>query len=468
MENQIPIRVLESKKSEVKIHKPNGSDKIYVRAVSGFFDSFRKISGLLFLFVFAVIPWLKFNGHQAVLLDFTAQRFHIFGMTLWPQDLTLFAWLFIIAAFALFFVTAVLGRVWCGFVCPQTVFTFLFVWIEEKVEGSRNKRIHLDKQQFSFNKLLKKSAKHGLWLLISTLTALTFVGYFYPMHTLLQSFFTFDLNFWPLFYVLLFTLCTYGNAGWMREIMCTHMCPYARFQSSMFDADTLTVTYDVNRGEGRGPRSKKLTKEQCDSKGLGDCIDCNLCVQVCPTGIDIRNGLQYECINCGACVDACDGVMEKMNYQKGLISYTSEKSLQGIPSKILRPKVTGYFITFLVMFGLLIFSIYTKPNLDLDVVRDRNSLFRDGIQGAIENSYTLVVMNKTQQDQRYKIEISELEGGRLIGNYMVTVPASELANLPISVAIKPENLSEKITPFVFRITNESNEIAEQRSTFIYQ
>lgn len=468
MTDHIPIRVIDASFVGVKVQSPKAADKIYVRAVKGFFDSFRKVSGFAFLAVFAIIPWLTYDGHQAVLLDFSAQRFHIFSMTLWPQDLTLFAWLFIVSAFALFFITAVMGRIWCGFVCPQTVFTFLFVWVEEKVEGSRNKRIHLDKKALSLQKLLKKTIKHSIWLLIATLTALTFVGYFYPMYQLVSEFFTFDITFWPLFYIVLFTLCTYGNAGWMREIMCTHICPYARFQSSMFDSDTLTVTYNTSRGEGRGPRPKKMSENQYKANGLGDCIDCNLCVQVCPTGIDIRNGLQYECINCGACVDACNGVMDKMNYAKGLISYTSENATQGKKSAVLRPKVVGYFVVFIIMMGLLTASIYTKPDMDIDVVRDRKSLFRDGVQGTIENSYTLILMNKSQQSQRFKIELAGLEHAEIIGDQRITVDAAELVNLPVTVSILPENLSEQITPFTFRISNRRNDVAEQESTFIYR
>lgn len=468
MDNHIPVRVVEPNNEKAYSSFTKPKSKIYVRAVRGFYDNFRKVSGLLFLILFTCIPWLSFEGRQAVLLDFEAQRFHLFGMTLWPQDLTLFAWLFIIAAFALFFLTAIMGRVWCGFVCPQTVFTYLFVWIEEKVEGSRNKRIHLDKQKFGADKLIKKVIKHFIWVVIALITALTFVGYFYPVDFLFQQFFNLQLGFWPLFYVTLFALCTYINAGWMREIMCTHICPYARFQSSMFDADTLTVTYNRKRGEGRGPRSKKLTKHQYQANNLGDCIDCNLCVQVCPTGIDIRNGLQYECINCGACIDACNGVMDKMNYKRGLISYTSEKRLLGNATKLLRPNVVGYFITFAFMSGLLIHNIYNKPNLDIDVIRDRNTLYRENLQGVIENSYTLVVMNKTLQKQHYRVEIRELPGGEIIGRNRLTVEPNDLFNLPLSVAVKPEDIQEKVTPFVFSIINQNNEQADQQSTFIYQ
>jgi cytochrome c oxidase accessory protein FixG len=468
--HQIPIHFI-----EVSSHEPtspilvgNQQKKIYVRAVKGIIENFRRGFGGLFLAVFILIPWLTYNGNQAVLFDFVSQRFHLFGSTLWPQDLTLLAWLFIVAAFALFLITAIWGRVWCGFICPQTVFTFLFVWVEEKTEGSRNKRIHLDKQAISYHKFIRKLLKHICWLTISLLTALTFVAYFYPVEELFISFFYFNLNFWPLFYVILFTICTYVNAGWMREIMCTHMCPYSRFQSSMFDKDTVTVTYDTTRGEGRGPRSKKLKSDEYHDKGLGDCIDCNLCVQVCPTGIDIRNGLQYECINCGACVDACNGVMDKMNYAKGLIAYVSESALSGNKAHFWRPKVIGYFTVLAIILGLLSFEIYTRPSLDLDVVKDRSPLFREGTYGKIENTYTLILMNKSQQTQNFTVNIQGLEGAKIIGSKSIVVKSNELARHPISVERNVEDIHKVVTQFSFVISGNKNQQAQQKSTFMYR
>lgn len=468
--NVIPVHNIEVKnpvKSVKVTSNASANDKIYIRAVKGKIETFRRIFGFVFLAMFALLPWLTYNGQQAVLLDFSAQRFHFFGLTLWPQDLTLFAWIFIIAAFALFCVTAIAGRVWCGFMCPQTVFTFLFVWVEEKVEGGRNKRIHLDNQPMHAGKLARKLSKHLLWLTIALLTALIFVGYFYPIDTLFINFATFELDFWPLFYVALFTLCTYGNAGWMREIMCTHICPYSRFQSSMFDKNTFSVTYDRARGEGRGPRSKKLGKEERHANGLGDCIDCNLCVQVCPTGIDIRNGLQYECINCGACVDACTDVMNKMNYEPGLIRFTSESALEGSAPNILRPKVVGYFLVLCLMMGLLFIDIYTRPSLDLDVVKDRRSLHRVSSEGAIENSFTLILMNKSQKTQDFNIDIEGLHDAHLIGSVQVRVAPGELVSHPMSVSLPVEKIVDTVSPFHFVITNAQREKAMQNSTFIY-
>ena len=463
---QIEIRDVTHKHTpEVRTAARN---KIYVRSVTGNVESIRRITGFLFLALFFLLPWITYSGSQAILLDFSEQRFHLFGLTLWPQDLTLLAWLFIVSAFALFFVTALWGRVWCGFMCPQTVFTFLFVWIEEKVEGARNKRIHLDKQPWSVHKLLKKTVKHGAWLTLALITAVTFVGYFMPVRTLTSDLVGAELAFWPMFYVVLFTFCTYGNAGWMREMMCTHMCPYSRFQSSMFDNDTVTVTYNRERGEGRGPRSKKLSVEQYKSKGLGDCIDCNLCVQVCPTGIDIRNGLQYECINCGACVDACNDVMSKMGYQQGLISFASLNALKGKASTLLRPKVIGYFVVLTLMVVAMSFDIVTRPPLDIDVVRDRTSLYRETFDGGVENVYTLVIMNKAQYAQQFSIDVVGLMTPTLHGDLTVNIEGGQLIRHPITVRLDNQNIRQAVTAFSFTITNQDGVQVSSDSTFIFR
>ncbi|GAB2692714.1 cytochrome c oxidase accessory protein CcoG [Aliiglaciecola aliphaticivorans] len=458
MSERIPIKDV----TAVKVHQPEASkhenaytprSRIYVRAVEGTLETFRRFFGLIFLGIFAVIPWIQYNSNQAVLFDIGAQRFNIFGLTLWPQDLTLLAWILIISAFALFFVTTFAGRVWCGFMCPQTTWTFIYIWFEEKIEGARNKRIRLDQRKMDFDKFWRKSLKHFAWITVALLTALSFVGYFTPINQLFMDFFTFNVSFWAGFSVIFFTVCTYGNAGWMREIMCTHICPYARFQSAMFDKDTFTVAYNPSRGEKRGPRSRKTSYEEIKQKGIGDCIDCNLCVQVCPTGIDIRNGLQYECINCGACVDACNGVMEKMNYPKGLISFTSEHELAGGKTKIFRPKLIGYAVVLLIMTSLLAYEIIARVPLEVDIIRDRNSLFRETNEGLIENVYTLKVLNKSQTQHTYKIDVVGLEGNKYIGPEQVTVAGGEVLNLPISIAIDPYALDETVIEFKFKVTS---------------
>jgi cytochrome c oxidase accessory protein FixG len=476
MSERIPVKNI----SPVKVHHPDKNkhdntytprSRIYVRAVTGMLENIRRFFGLFFMGGFAALPWLEFNGSQAVLFDIGAQRFNIFGLTLWPQDLTLLAWILIVAAFALFFVTTFAGRVWCGFMCPQTTWTFIYIWFEEKIEGSRHKRMKLDERRMDFDKFWRKTIKHIAWVGVALLTALTFVGYFTPIAGLFLDFFTFSSSFWVGFWVLFFTICTYGNAGWMREIMCTHICPYARFQSAMFDKDTFTVAYNVARGEQRGPRSRKVSREENQSKGLGDCIDCNLCVQVCPTGIDIRNGLQYECINCGACVDACNGVMEKMNYPKGLISFTSETELAGGKTKILRPKLIGYAIVLMLMCGLLVFEIATRKPLEIDIIKDRVPMFRETGNGLIENVFTLKILNKSQLTQRYRIYVEDLDGHTYIGKNEATVAGGELLNLPLSIAINPNKLTQESTEFSFRVKSigdDKNPVEVQEiSKFLY-
>ena len=476
MNENIPVKNV----TPVKVHNPSSADaaksanrnRIYVRAVQGPLETFRRFFGFIFLGLFALIPWIQYNGHQAVLLDIAEQRFTIFTLTLWPQDLTLLAYIFIVSAFALFFVTTFAGRVWCGFMCPQTTWTYIYTWFEKKFEGPRNKRIKLDERKMDFDKFWRKTAKQIAWIAVALLTSLTFVGYFTPIGPLFIDFFTFNAGFWAAFSVVFFAICTYGNAGYMREIMCTHICPYARFQSAMFDKDTLTVAYDARRGEQRGPRPRKLSHEQVQEKGLGDCIDCSLCVQVCPTGIDIRNGLQYECINCGACVDACNGVMDKMGYPKGLISFTSEEQLAGGETHIFRPKLIGYFFVLLVMTGLLVANIMLRVPLEVDIIRDRNSLYRETNDGLIENVYTLKVLNKSQQPHTYTIDVQGLPDYRFIGDTTVTVEGGAVFSMPVSVATDAYNLKETVTEISFHVQTQDAEgnIIEvnEPSKFLYR
>ena len=449
-QTQIPVKNIKihpAKDAGVATYHP--SDQIYVRKVSGVFQKLRRKLNILFLALFAILPWLQYNGQQALLFDIGEQRFTLWAVTLWPQDLTLLAWIFIISAFLLFFVTTFLGRVWCGYLCPQTVWTFIFIWFEEKIEGSANQRKKLDSQALSFNKFWRKSLKHGAWLAFSLLTSMTFVGYFTPIEALFVDFFTFNTTLAAAAAIIFFAFCTYGNAGWMREIMCLHICPYARFQSAMFDKDTLTVSYDKNRGENRGARSRKQDHKVL---GLGDCIDCELCVQVCPTGIDIRNGLQYECINCAACVDACDGVMEKMKYPKGLIRYTTEHELSGKKVHFIRPKLIGYAAVLVIMCAAFIFEMNNRMPLSMDIIRDRTELAKENFNGDIENVYTLRILNKSQTDNRYRLSVSGINNTKWHGKQEVLVKAAAVYTLPMSISVSPDELKEYMTDITFTIT----------------
>ncbi|MFC3034807.1 cytochrome c oxidase accessory protein CcoG [Pseudoalteromonas fenneropenaei] len=455
MDNQIKVKNIPT---EVKIQKPsdlhpdrfNPRNRIYVRAITGLHQQLRKRIGFVGMLAFMVLPWVNFQGKQAVLFDLMAQQFNIFGLTLLPQDLTILAFIFMIAAFALFVVTTFYGRVWCGYTCPQTVWTFIFIWFEEKLEGTANQRKKLDERPMDADKFMRKSAKHFSWLAFSTYTAITFVGYFTPIRQLIPDLITFSASGYASLSVAVFALCTYGNAGWMREIMCLHICPYSRFQSAMFDKDTFTVSYDTARGENRGPRGRKQDPKEL---GLGDCIDCNLCVQVCPTGIDIRNGLQYECINCGACIDACDGVMDKMNYPRGLISYTTERNLESHTekTKAVRAKLVGYVLILVTLSVALVVNIAMRKPMELDIIRDRNQLYRVNFDGLVENTYTLKVINKSQQTMTYDIKVNGLSDFQLLGKTQVTVDAGQSHDVPLSIVIDPYTLNKPVTEFEFTI-----------------
>ncbi|MEX5551487.1 cytochrome c oxidase accessory protein CcoG [Pseudomonas pergaminensis] len=424
--------------------KAKASDNlIHTRSFTGLFRTLRVGgAGFLFLAFFGTV-WLNWGGRQAVLWDLAESKFHIFGATFWPQDFILLSALLIICAFGLFAITVFAGRVWCGYTCPQSSFTWLFMWCERVTEGERNQRIKLQAAPWSLNKVARRSAKHTLWLGISVLTGLTFVGYFTPIRPLAAELLTWQMGGVSLFWVLFFTGATYINAGWLREAVCMHMCPYARFQSVMFDKDTLTISYDVARGEHRGPRKREVNPADV---GLGDCIDCQLCVQVCPTGIDIRDDLQMECIGCAACIDACDSIMDKMGYPRGLVSYTSEHQLQGGKTHLLRPRLIGYSAVLLVMIAALVVALVERPMVSLDVTKDRG-MFRENAQGQIENIYSLKVINKTQQRQDYRLELVDADGFQLQGKTEISLAPGEISDVPVSVALladKPVSTSQTL------------------------
>jgi len=427
-------------------------EKIYPRAVTGAFARLRVLAVWTLLGLYYGVPWLNWDGQQAVLFDLPDRRFYLFGITFWPQDFFYMASLLIIAALALFFFTALAGRLWCGYSCPQTVWTEVFLWIERKIEGDRPRQIRLDKAPWTAHKILLKGSKHLIWLLFSLFTGLTFVGYFSPIRELAVHVATFSLGPWESFWILFYGFATYGNAGWLREQVCLYMCPYARFQSAMLDKDTLIISYDAKRGEPRGPRRRG---EDYKAKGLGDCINCQMCVQVCPTGIDIRDGLQYECIGCAACIDICDQVMEKMGYPKGLIRYTTENALEGKPAHLLRPRVVIYGLLLLGLTGALVYSIMTRIPLDVDVMRDRNALYRETDEGMVENIYTVKVMNKDSKAHRFHLAVSGLEGARLIAQTAeFRIASGEAVDLPVRVEVDPAELRRTSSEVDFEVAAE--------------
>lgn len=376
--------------------------KIYPRGVVGHYARLRTLAGWLLLGLFYSIPWLNWNGRQAVLFDLPARKFYVLGLVMWPQDFIYLTGLLVIAALTLFLFTSLGGRLWCGYACPQTVWTEVFLWMERTVEGERNERMKLDRSRWTAAKLSRKALKQSSWIVFAAWTGFTFVGFFTPVRSLCEELLTASLGPWETFWVAFYGLATYGNAGYLREQVCKYMCPYARFQSAMFDRDTLIITYDANRGEPRGPRRRGV---QPDPDKLGACVDCTWCVQVCPTGIDIRRGLQYECIACAACIDACDSVMDKMEYPRGLIRYTTQNALEHGPSHILRPRVvmyTGLLALLIIAFSV---SLALRQPVALDVIRDRNALYRVLDDGRVENVYEVKILNKTEHNHRFVISV---------------------------------------------------------------
>tara|TARA_B110000503_G_scaffold8935_1_gene12179 strand:- start:568 stop:2019 length:1452 start_codon:yes stop_codon:yes gene_type:complete len=446
---KIPAIALDVDSSVYNLYEKR--EKIFTRSIEGFFQNVRLFTGWPLLLGYFLIPWLMLDGRQAILFDLPARKFHIFWLTFWPQDFGFLAWALMIAAFGLFFITTLLGRVWCGYTCPQTVWTAIFMWAEQVAEGERHQRINLQNAPWSLEKAFKRFVKHGMWMGFAALTGLTFVSYFYGARPLVLDTWNLQLGESALFWSAFFTLATYANAGWMREQVCIHMCPYARFQSAMFDKDTLVVSYDPQRGEARGPRKRSADTAEL---GLGDCIDCSLCVQVCPTGIDIRDGLQYECINCANCIDACDSIMTKMDYAPGLISYTTENQLAGQGWTWKRPKLLAYGMAVLMMITLFAYSLATRMPLELDVMRNRGELYQEVAGGLIRNTYLLKVINMDRQAHAYQLSVTGLPTPRLVPDAIIMAPAGEIVEISIDVLVDPDALRGVNTEIEFRVETE--------------
>ena len=464
----IPIQPVAAEPQEVSLFA--AQEKIYPRSVSGFFSRWRWAMVVLTQLVFYGLPWLEWGQRQAVLFDLASRRFYIFGLVLYPQDFIYLTGLLVISALSLFLFTAVAGRLWCGYACPQTVYTEIFLWIERHVEGDRSARMRLDGAPFSLEKLVKKWAKHFLWISLAMWTGFTFVGYFTPIKELALEFLQTRMTSWEVFWVFFYGFATYGNAGFMREQVCKYMCPYARFQSAMFDKDTLIVSYDAGQGEPRGARSRSADYA---AKGLGTCVDCTLCVQVCPTGIDIRNGLQYECIGCGACADVCDTVMDKMGYPRGLVRYTTQNAVAKgwtrpqILRHVLRPRVLLYTGILAAVCIAMLASLILRTPLKVDVVRDRGALSRIAEGGKLENVYRLQVMNATEERQRYRITATGLDGLRVATEAEVSVGPAESRWVPVRVQIDYGSAAPGSHPIRFNIDDtDGNTHVSEKSVFL--
>ena len=445
-------------------------ETIYPRSVSGLFSRWRWAMVVLTQLVFYGLPWLAWGQRQAVLLDLGARRFYIFGLVLYPQDFIYLTGLLVISALSLFLFTAVAGRLWCGYACPQTVYTEIFLWIEKQVEGDRSARMRRDERAWSLDWLWRKCAKHGLWMAAALWTGFTFVGYFTPVRELGRELMQASLSAWELFWALFYGFATYGNAGFMREQVCKHMCPYARFQSAMFDRDTLIVTYDQARGEPRGGRSRKADPA---ALRLGACVDCSLCVQVCPTGIDIRQGLQYECIGCGACADVCDTVMGKMGYARGLVKYSTENAMSlgwtraQTMGHVLRPRIVIYTIVLGAIGFAMLVSLSLRTPFKVDVVHDRGVAARIVGAGQIENVYRLQLMNATESAQQYRLSVTGLPGLAISSEPLVSVAATQSRWVAVRVQLPPEGALPGSHPIHFEIDSlDAGGHLSERSVFL--
>jgi polyferredoxin len=513
MSRRIPLQVIDDAGDSYYVSER----KVYPRDVSGRFNRLRVAAVIWLLGMFYLFPWLTWQGRQAVLLDLPARKFHVFGWLFLPQDFLFLAVLLIIAALALFFFTALAGRLFCGYACPQTVWTEVSLWIERWFEGDRNKRMKLDAGPWTREKILRKGGRHAAWAVFSLWTGFTFVGYFSPIGDLARRM-PFGWGGWEAFWVLFYAFATWGNAGFLRQQVCKYMCPYARFQSAMFDRNTLIIAYDPMRGEPRGPRKRGLQSVLERARGLldkitaydyvfrasrhpsaadhraqaggtialagagdtaeplpkftleelGDCVDCTICVQVCPTGIDIRNGLQYECIACGACIDACDEVMGKVGYPRGLIRYSTQNQIDGKPANVMRPRVLVYAALLLALMGGWVYGVTHRSPLMAEVLRDRNAMYSEAANGDIQNAYTLKLVNKAQQVHRFQIDVTstDLNGVRLSGGAKtVRAESGEVLSVPLTVVSASDVTGRHDVTFQVRDLDDDASVVVKSSFF---
>lgn len=424
-------------------------EKIQNRWITGFYQNIRVVTIWITLTIFFALPWLTWGERQAILFDLKHRYFYLFNITFLPQDFFLLSLLIIITALALIVITTLAGRIWCGYTCPQTVWTRLYMWVEYLIEGDRHQRLKRDRDPLQYATFFRRLAKHLIWLAIAFITATTFVGFFTPIRDLASGLATYQWNGMLTFWVSFFTLATYLNAGWMREQVCLHICPYARFQSVMFDKDTLIISYDYHRGEPRGAR--KIEANHTTDSALGDCIDCQLCVQVCPTGIDIRRGLQMACIGCAACIDACNQVMSKINYPQGLIRYHTSHGLEKQKTHILRPRFLASLLSLILMASIFVGLLWTRIPLRAEIIHDHQHLYRLTADGMIENSYILKLINMTQSNQTYKIRLDNMPNVLYMGEQIVSLRPGEIGMIPITLKLKKSFATTFKIPLSFHI-----------------
>lgn len=445
--------------------------EIYPRSVKG---RYRSIKTGILIFAYAVyflLPWLRWErevgSNQAVLFDIAGRRFYIFDLVVYAQDIFWLAGILVIGALLLFFVTGLAGRVFCGYFCFQTLWTDVFIFIERMVQGERNARMKLAQAPWSNNKVIKVGLTHFLWVLVAFLTGLSFTLYWGDAPVLGLQMLQGEAPFAAYATTLFLTLTTYVMAGLAREQVCTYMCPYARFQAVMFDSDTLIVAYDEKRGEREKGRQKPakglMTSAERDNAEVGDCIDCGYCVQVCPTGIDIRNGLQYQCTSCALCIDACNTIMTSIKFPTGLIRYSSEHALKGEKTNLFKAKNIGYAFTLIITVGLLVWSVANQSDVEMLVQQVRQPLSVSLSDGRVQNRYNIKINNKTSKAMKYHISIEGLKDAELdVGNFTdVSVPAEHSVKLSAKVRLLPANVSRSRTRFNFVIKSVDSKVKQK-------
>ena len=451
--------------------------KIHPKRGSGYFRNLKWLVMVVTLGIYYVTPWLRWDRgayvpDQAVLVDLAHRRFYFFFIEIWPQEFYYIAGLLIMAGIGLFLVTSTIGRAWCGYTCPQTVWTDLFLVVERWIEGDRNARIKLDAAPWSVSKLWKRASKNALWLLIAVATGGAWIFYFADAPTLARQFITFQAPAVAYATVALLTATTFVLAGYLREQVCTFMCPWPRIQAAMLDEDSLVVTYNDWRGE---PRSRHQKKAQAAGEKVGDCVDCNACVAVCPAGIDIRDGQQLECITCALCIDACDSVMEKVGSPKGLISYSTLRTYDAHKAgglavigwrSFLRPRTFIYTAIWMAVGLAMFFSLLQRERLDVSVLNDRNPLFVRLSDGSIRNGFTIKILNMEQRPRNFVVSVEGLPGNTMTmtgGNveplreFNVDVEADKLRAIKVYVAVSPLLLRSELTPIEFKVVERGTE-----------